>query len=78
MTTVLRIEACRFHFYSDQGGNAANIHVRHGNHECKFWLSPIGVARNKGIPPHELRQLEHLIFENQEMFMEKYNEYFNS
>jgi hypothetical protein len=49
MPTVLRIGNFRFHFYSDEGREPAHIHVRRGNTECKFWLDPVSIARNKGF-----------------------------
>lgn len=49
MPTVLRIGAYRFHFYSDEGNEPAHIHVANADGECKFWLEPIKISRNKGL-----------------------------
>jgi len=46
--------------------------------ECKFWLEPVQLARNKGLAPHMLREIERLIFEHLEFLKEKYNEYHNN
>ena len=78
MPTVLRIGSFRFHFYSDEPGEPAHIHVAAPDGECKFWLDPIRLARNKRIAPHEIRKIEKLVFENQEFLMEKYDEFHNS
>ena len=75
MPTVLRIKSFRFHFYSDERKEPAHIHVRSTDGECKFWLSPISLARNRGMPPHQLREIERLVFENQQLLLEKYNGY---
>lgn len=75
MSTVLRIESFRFHFYSDEGKEPAHIHVATPDGECKFWLAPIKLARNKGVPSHEIRVIEKLVFKHQSLLMEKYNEY---
>ncbi len=75
MPTLLRIGSFRFHFYSDEGGEPPHVHVRNSDGECKFWLDPIRLARNKGVAPPDVRQAERLVFEYQEFFLTKYHEY---
>lgn len=74
MPTVLRIGAYRFHFYSDEQQEPAHIHIDTPDGECKFWLDPIRLARNKGVAPHILREIEKLVYEHQTFLKEKYNE----
>ena len=57
MPTVLRIGAFRFHFYSDEGNEPPHIHVATPDGECKFWLEPISLARNKGVNPKTIRNI---------------------
>ena len=75
MPTVLRIGTYRFHFYSDEGREPPHVHVESPEGERKFWLEPIRLARNKGINPVALRAIERLVYQNKEMFQEKFNEY---
>ncbi len=75
MPTALKIGAFRFHFYSDEGSEPPHIHVRCAEGECKFWLAPIALARNRGIAPHSIRQIERLVFEHQQTLVEKYHEH---
>lgn len=75
MPTILRIGSFRFHFYSDEMKEPSHIHVDTRDGECKFWLGPIRLARNKGVPPHVIREIEKLIFEHQNILREKYNEH---
>ncbi|WP_245537279.1 DUF4160 domain-containing protein [Thiocystis violascens] len=75
MPTVMKIGRFRFHFYSDEGAEPPHIHVRCSDGECKFWLSPVTLARNRGIPPHDLREIERLIFEQRQSFVDQYHEY---
>jgi len=75
MPTVLRIGSFRFHFYSDEGTEPPHIHVRCPDGECKFWLEPVALARNRGVSPHNLREIERLVFEHRQIFMDKYHEY---
>jgi hypothetical protein len=77
MPTVLKIGSFRFHFYSDEGNEPPHIHVRCSNGECKFWLVPIALARNRGVSPHDLREIERLVFENRQTLINKYYEYHN-
>ena len=75
MPTILKIGPYRFHFYSDEGREPCHIHVASPDGECKFWLDPIRLARNKGLSPLTVRRIERLVFANQEYLMEKYDEF---
>lgn len=75
MPTVLRVGAFRFHFYSDEYLEPPHIHIETPDGECKFWLEPIRLARNKGVPPHVVRQLERLVYEQQPFLKEKFHEF---
>ena len=75
MPTVLRVGGFRFHFYSDEGTEPPHIHVRCAEGECKFWLDPVGLARNRGVPPHVVREMERLVFEHVDLLLEKYDEH---
>ena len=74
MLTVLRLGSYRFHFYSDEGNEPPHIHVAIPDGECKFWLDPVRLARNKGVPPAALREIEKLVFEHQSLLTRKYDE----
>jgi Domain of unknown function (DUF4160) len=78
MRTVLRIGKYRFHFYSDERNEPAHIHVRTSDGECNFWLDPITLAKSRGLGAHEVRAIERLVYEHQELLKEKYNEYHRS
>ncbi|MGH7496950.1 MAG: DUF4160 domain-containing protein [bacterium] len=75
MPTVLRIGAFRFHFYSDERNEPPHIHVATPEGECKFWLDPVRLARNKRVAPHIVRIIEKLIFENRDLLVEKFYEH---
>lgn len=75
MPTVLRIGSFRFHFYSDERNEPPHIHVETPTGECKFWLDPVRLARNRHVAPRIVRQIEKLVFEKQDFLMEKYREY---
>ena len=75
MPTVLRIDAFRFHFYSDEGDEPAHIHVDTGDGECKFWLDPVVLAKSVNVSPTNVRKIERLVFEHRNFLMEKYHEF---
>ncbi len=75
MPTVMRIGPFRFHFYSDEGSEPPHIHVRIPNGECKFWLQPIALASSKGVKPHEIREIERLVFEHKSTLLAAYHEF---
>ena len=75
MPTVLRIKSFRFHFYSDELNEPPHIHVRTPDGECKFWLDPVRLAGNKGVPVTVVRKIERLVFEYQILLKEHYNEF---
>jgi hypothetical protein len=72
--TVLRIGPFRFHFYSDERNEPPHIHVESPDGECKFWLAPIRLARNKGVTPRDLRTIEKLVYEHATLLKEKWDE----
>jgi hypothetical protein len=74
MPTVLRIGPYRFHFYADERTEPPHIHLTRDDIECKFWLKPVKLARNKGIPAHEIRDIEQLVYAHLKLFLEKYYE----
>ena len=78
MPTILRIGPYSFHFYSDERNEPHHIHVASGAGECKFWLSPVRLAKNRGLPAHELRRIEQMIYKHQMQLMEKYEQYHHS
>jgi hypothetical protein len=72
---VLRVGGFRFHFFSDEGTEPSHIHVRCADGECKFWLEPVALARNRGVPPHTVREMERLVYEHIDLLLEKYDEH---
>ena len=75
MPTVLRIGPFRFHFYSDERNEPPHIHIATSDGECKFWLDPIKLAKNQNIKAHDVKEIERLVFEHQELLKIAYNEY---
>lgn len=75
MPTVFRRGPYRFHFFSDEGIEPAHIHVRFKGCDCKFWLNPVALAMNRGVPLHRLNEIEKIIREKETFLLEKYDEH---
>ena len=45
---------------------------------AKFWLEPIALAYNLGFAPHELRDVERMLKENQRELLEAWYERFGA
>ena len=75
MPTVMGRGPYRFYFFSEEGMEPEHIHVRFEGNDCKFWLNPVIVASNRGIPIHRLNEIERTIHEHKSFLIEKYNEH---
>ena len=76
MPTVLRSGPYRIYFYSHEPNEPPHVHVDRDALSAKFWLNPVGHARNSGFSAKELRQIERLVSEHVSEFLEAWNEYF--
>jgi hypothetical protein len=76
MPTVLNIGSYRFFFYSGDQDEPPHIHVERDNHLAKFWLRPVRLQNSRGFKRKELNRIQQLVEENQERFIEVWNEHF--
>ena len=54
-----------------------HVHVVKGNTKAKFSISPVSLVENHGLKPAELKLVESIIEENQEVIAEHWNLFFN-
>ena len=78
MPTVLRSGPYRFYFYAHEPNEPPHVHVDRDDDSAKFWLQPIGLARNLGFSGHELRDIEQLIRDNHQELVEAWNAWFGN
>ncbi len=76
MPTVLRIGPYGFYFYSHEPNEPPHVHIDRDDSTAKSWLEPISLANNIGFSAKELRKLQAVVQENQEIFLEAWNGYF--
>jgi hypothetical protein len=77
MPTILRAGRYRFSFFSNEGREPPHIHVKANGKQAKFWLDPIALTSNYGFKAHELNEMERIIRQHQNEFLEAWYEHFN-
>jgi len=78
MPTVLRVGPYRFYFFVGDRAEPPHIHVKRDKAEAKFWLAPIRLARNFAFADHELRAIEAIIRDNEQLLLEAWNDAFRN
>ena len=76
MPTVLKSGPYRFYFYSHEPNEPPHVHVDRDEESCKFWLEPVSLARNLGFSAKELRTIESILVENEQLLLEEWYDYF--
>jgi len=76
MPTVIRTGPYRIYFYSHEPNEPPHAHIDREDQSSKFWLQPVALARNLGFSAKELRDIEKIIIENQQLLLEAWNDYF--
>lgn len=76
MPTVLRTGPYRIYFYSHEPNEPPHVHIDREDQSSKFWLQPVALARNLGFSAKELRNIEKIIIENEQLLLEAWNDYF--
>jgi len=51
----------RFFFTSFDYNEPPHVHVKRENRTCKFWLEPLGLARDHGFSARELNVIRRII-----------------
>lgn len=77
MPTIMQIGQYRFFFFSNENQEPAHIHIKSGENEAKFWLDPVRLATNHGFRARELNEIERLVAQHQQQFLEAWSEYFS-
>lgn len=75
MPTVLREGPYRVYFHSHEPNEPPHVHVDRDDQSAKFWIDPVGLARNLGFASHELRRVARLVHSHQHQLLEAWNEY---
>lgn len=76
MPTVLNISGFRFFFYSNEH-LPKHIHVEFENGVAKFSLETLELIKSKKLSASEISRMRKLVVENQQLLIDKWDEYFN-
>ncbi len=76
MPTVARLGPYRVFFFSNEDLEPPHVHMQREKSLAKFWLEPIALASATGFSAREVRQLERLVVENQQAWLEVWHEFF--
>ena len=76
MPTIFRFGPYRFYFYSHEPNEPPHVHIDRDSSTAKFWLEPVSLANNIGFNAKELRKLQVIVQENQEILLESWHGYF--
>ena len=58
------------YFFSHEPNEPPHVHVDREDRSAKFWLQPLGLARNFGFVPHELRKIRAMIEDHHDELLE--------
>lgn len=70
MPTVLRVGSYRFYFYSHEPNEPPHVYIDRDRSTAKFWLKSVSLASSIGFSAKELRKVQTLVQENQELLLE--------
>lgn len=76
MPTIFILFGFRFMFYANDH-EPIHVHVIKGNSKAKFKISPVELIENCGLKTSELKLVESIIEENEEVIAEHWNKFFN-
>lgn len=77
MPTLHRHHRWRFFFYSNEGNEPPHVHVETPSGECKFWLTPVRLARARGVSSRELARVRIVVEERAAEFRRSWYAYFD-
>lgn len=76
MPTILCIGPYRFYFYSREGNEPPHIHVAAAEKMAKYWLVPVVLAANDRFRSGELTEIETIVRQYRDNFVEAWYAYF--
>jgi hypothetical protein len=78
MPTVMRVGPYSFYFFSHEPSEPPHIHVDRDERSAKFWLQPVGLARNFGFRSHELRAIQRIVEDNGDFLLSSWHGHFGT
>lgn len=76
MPTIFKLFGFSFLFYANDH-EPIHVHVIKGKQKAKFSIFPVRLVENHDLSKSELKMVEAIIEENQEIIAEHWNKFFN-
>lgn len=76
MPTILYVDGIRFFFYSNEH-LPKHIHIEKAEKTAKFTIEFVELIKSSGFKASELKQIRNLVEENQQLLMQKWDEFFS-
>ena len=76
MPIILKVNGCRFFFFSNEKGEPPHVHIEKSGKSAKVWLVPVMLQKSGGFKPHEINDLLKLTQKHKEDLLEAWNAYF--
>ena len=54
-----------------------HVHIKNADGDAKFEIKPVKLTENNGIKNKDIKLAESIIEENEDIIVQKWNEYFN-
>ncbi|OGR79457.1 MAG: hypothetical protein A3I11_03555 [Elusimicrobia bacterium RIFCSPLOWO2_02_FULL_39_32] len=77
MPTICREKGFRLFFHSNERMEPPHVHVQYQSALSKFWIQPVGLARNLGMNVSELRKASQLVTKHEGLIRRRWDEYFS-
>lgn len=77
MPTIFILFGYRFLFYSNEH-LPIHVHVIKAGCKAKYSIMPVALVENNVFKPSELKMIESIIEDNEEVIAEHWNKYFNN
>jgi hypothetical protein len=76
MPTIDRVAGFRIFFYSRENDEPPHVHVEHERGTAKLWLTPVRLARTRGLPEHLVNDVSGIIRSRAGLYLERWNAHF--
>ena len=75
MPELFRLFGIRFFFFSNEH-LPVHVHIENGDGDAKFQINPVKLISNNGIKNKDIKLVESIIIENEQLIEKRWNEYF--
>ena len=76
MPTILRVGPYRVYFHSHEPQEPPHVHVDRDVKSAKYWIDPVGLARNYGFARVELSRIERALRDHEQEILDAWFEFF--